>query len=151
MPWDTEPPRPEPPAAASTPLREAFLRGAKGLCPVCGQGKLFNGYLRLADECTHCHTELGRIRADDAPPYFTILIVGHLLVPFVFLAERAWHPAMWVHMVIWPPLFAVLSALILRPVKGMTVAWMLRLGLTGTEQGDQTAVLASRRRTAGDV
>ena len=31
-----------------------------------GQGKLFNGYLRLVDECSHCHTELGRIRADDA-------------------------------------------------------------------------------------
>ncbi|MBW6399840.1 DUF983 domain-containing protein [Roseomonas sp. HJA6] len=149
MPWDTEPPRPEP-VIASPPLREAFLRGAKGLCPACGQGKLFQGYLRLVDECSHCHTELGRIRADDAPPYFTILIVGHVLVPFVFMAERAWHPPMWVHMAIWPALFGGLSALLLRPIKGMTVAWMMRLGLTGTEQGEQTAVMPPRR-TPRDV
>jgi len=145
MPWESQPAQSEP-VLASPPLWEGFKRGAMGLCPVCGQGKLFQGYLRLADECTHCHTELGRIRADDAPPYFTILIVGHVLVPFVFMAERAWHPPMWVHMAIWPALFAALSAVMLRPVKGMTVAWMLRLGLTGTEQGEQTAVLPPRRR-----
>ncbi len=35
----------------------------------------------------------GGMRADDAPPYFTILIVGHVLVPLVFVVEKAWNAA----------------------------------------------------------
>ena len=144
MPWDTEPAVPAVPAA-QPPFGTALARGAMGRCPVCGQGKLFNGYLRLVDECSHCHAPLGRIRADDAPPYFTILIVGHVLVPIVFVVEKAWYPPMWLHMAIWLPLFAILSALFLRPIKGAVVAWMMRLGLTGTEQGAQIVAPAPRQ------
>ena len=143
MPWNSEP-APATVTAALPPFGIAFRRGAMGRCPACGQGKLFNGYLRLVDECSHCHAPLGRIRADDAPPYFTILIVGHVLVPLVFVVERGWNPPMWLNMVIWLPLFAILSALFLRPVKGAVVAWMLRLGLTGTEQGAQIPAPPSR-------
>ncbi|MBR0648966.1 DUF983 domain-containing protein [Roseomonas terrae] len=134
MPWDSQPASPAE-ASVRLPVGTMLVRGAMGRCPVCGRGRLFNGYLRLADECSNCHEPLGRIRADDAPPYFTILIVGHVLVPFVFMAEKAWYPPMWLHMALWLPLFAVLSALFLRPIKGAVVAWMLRLGLTGTEHG----------------
>ena len=144
MPWDTEPVRPQP-VAPTIPLREGFLRGAMGRCPVCGQGKLFNGYLRIVDECSHCHTPLGHIRADDAPPYFTIFLAGHILVPIVLWVEKAYQPPMWLHMAIWLPLFAILSALFLRPIKGAVVAWMMRLGLTGTEQGAQIVAPAPRQ------
>ena len=72
------------------------------------------------------------------------LIVGHVLVPIVFVVEKTWYPPMWLHMAIWLPLFAILSALFLRPVKGAVVAWMLRLGLTGTEQGAQIPPSPSR-------
>lgn len=147
------------PSMTHPPVGVALARGAMFRCPACGQGKLFNGYLRLADECSACHTPLGRIRADDAPPYFTILIVGHVLVPLVFLVEKIWHPEMWLHMAIWLPLFTIVSALMLRPVKGMVVAWMMRIGLTGEEHGpalpapvlplsDMPARLAARRSSA---
>lgn len=144
MPWASEQVAPSE-AVAQPPIGTALLRGARGRCPACGEGKLFNGYLRLVDECAHCHAPLGRIRADDAPPYFTILIVGHVLVPIVFVVERAWQPPMWLHMAIWLPLFAILSALFLRPIKGAVVAWMMRLGLTGTEQGAQIVAPAPRQ------
>jgi uncharacterized protein (DUF983 family) len=134
MSWDPECDAAAPPVA-HPPVAMALARGARGLCPACGAGRLFSGYLRLAPECTACHAPLGRIRADDAPPYFTILIAGHLLLPGVFLVERAWQPAMWMHMAIWLPAFAIVCTLALRPVKGAVVAWMMRLGLTGDEQG----------------
>jgi len=115
------------------PLSTALWRGARNRCPICGEGKVFNGYLRVVDECSHCHAPLGRLRADDAPPYFTIFIVGHLLIPPVLWIERAYMPPMWLHMVVWLPLFAIVTTLLLRPVKGATVGLMTRLGF-----GDET-------------
>jgi uncharacterized protein (DUF983 family) len=113
----------------------AVGRGLRNRCPVCGEGPVFKGYLGLVPECAHCGTPLGRLRADDAPPYFTILLVGHLLVPGVLWVEKTWQPAMWLHMAVWLPLFTILCTLALRPVKGAVVGWMVTLGFTGEEHG----------------
>jgi len=130
--WEPDRSARQPPTPI-TPLKTALWRGARNRCPVCGEGKVFNGYLRVVDECSHCHAPLGRLRADDAPPYFTIFIVGHLLIPPVLWIERAYMPPMWLHMVVWLPLFAIVTTLLLRPVKGATVGLMTRLGF-----GDET-------------
>lgn len=121
MPWPTP------------PLLVALARGARGLCPACGQGKLFAGYLRVTTECPHCHAPLGRVRADDAPPYFTILVAGHILVPAMFLAERGWNPPIWLEAAIVLPFATALCLALLRPIKGATLAAMLSLGLLKTE------------------
>ncbi len=137
------------PALPYTPpsLRDGLLRGAAGRCPVCGKGALFRGFLKVVPECAACHAPLGRLRADDAPPYFTILIAGHVLVPLVLMVEKLWQPPMWLHMVLWLPLFAIACTLLLRPVKGAVIGWMMRLGLTGTENG----VLPGTAGLAGDA
>ncbi|MFM7611112.1 MAG: DUF983 domain-containing protein [Alphaproteobacteria bacterium] len=126
-----------PPALPYQPpsARDGLLRGLKGLCPVCGQGRLFAGYLRVADKCESCGAPTGRLRADDAPPYFTILITGHVLVPPVWWIERAYMPPIWLHMLIWLPLFTIICTLLLRPIKGAVIGWMMRLGMTGDEGG----------------
>jgi uncharacterized protein (DUF983 family) len=117
-------------AAAPMPgLLLAARRGLMNRCPNCGEGRVFAGYLRVAQECAVCHAPLGRLRADDAPPYFTIFLVGHLLVPGVLWVEKAYMPPMWLHMVVWLPLFAVLCTLLLRPIKGAVVGWMYTLGM----------------------
>jgi uncharacterized protein (DUF983 family) len=103
-------------------------RGARNRCPVCGQGRVFSGYLRVVDACEVCRAPLGTLRADDAPPYFTIFLAGHLLLPVVLWVEKAWMPPMWLHMVVWLPLFAIACTLLLRPIKGATVGWLARLG-----------------------
>ena len=96
---------------------------------------MFGKYLKVADSCDNCGEELHHHRADDAPPYFTILITGHVLVPGVLWIERAYMPPMWVHMAVWLPLFAIICTLLLRPIKGATMGWMMRLGMTGDEGG----------------
>jgi hypothetical protein len=40
---------------------------------------------------------------------------------------------MWLHMVVWLPLFAVLCTLLLRPVKGGVVGYMTRMGFLDEE------------------
>jgi len=114
--------------ASALPLLTMVGRGIRGLCPVCGEGRAFAGFLRVVPECSVCGAPLGRLRADDAPPYIVIFLAGHLLVPPIFWIERAYEPPMWLHMAVWLPLFAVVCTLLLRPVKGAVLGWMFRLG-----------------------
>jgi uncharacterized protein (DUF983 family) len=110
-------------------------RGLRQTCPACGEGRLFRAYLKVADACPTCGEELHHHRADDAPPYFTILIVGHVIVWGVLVLETAYAPATWVHMVIWLPLLVGLSLWFLPRVKGALVGlqWALRMHGFGGE------------------
>ncbi len=106
----------------------ALARGAAGSCPACGRAPLFAGYLRVRPICPVCTAPLGRFRADDAPPYFTILVVGHVVVPSMFMADRA-GMSVWTEAAIFLPLTFILSLVLLRPIKGATLGLMLRLGM----------------------
>lgn len=127
--------RPGAPAWAIPSMWAALRRGASNRCPSCGQGTLFRGYLRVAERCAACDAPVGRIRADDAPPYFTIFIVGHIVVPLMLLAERGYAPSLWTMAAVFLPLTLLLSLVLLRPVKGATVGLMMRLSITGREHG----------------
>lgn len=132
MRWEANRPATQSPYAPP-PFWVAVRRGLVNRCPFCGVERVFAGYLRVVPECANCGVPLGRLRADDAPPYFTIFLVGHLLVPGVFWVERNYEPPMWVHMAVWLPLFAILCTLLLRPVKGAVVGWMSALGFVEPE------------------
>jgi uncharacterized protein (DUF983 family) len=103
--------------------RTALLRGLRGRCPNCGQGHLFRAYLKVVDRCAVCGEDFHHHRADDAPAYFVILIVGHIVVPLVLVVEETFAPPYWVHFALWFPLIIVLALGLLQPVKGAIVAW----------------------------
>jgi uncharacterized protein (DUF983 family) len=109
-------------------MKTSMLRGLRGACPACGQGRLFAGFLSVARECPHCRAPLGEVRADDAPPYFTIFAVGHVVVPGMLWLEKAHAPELWVHAAIWLPLTLGMTMALIRPVKGATIGLMLKLG-----------------------
>jgi uncharacterized protein (DUF983 family) len=104
-------------------LLRAMLRGLRCRCPNCGEGRLFRAYLKVVDRCPVCHEELFHQRADDAPPYFVILITGHIVVPLALLMEAELSPPYWVHAAIWGPLTLALVLGLLGPVKGAIVGW----------------------------
>jgi uncharacterized protein (DUF983 family) len=108
-----------------------MARGAVGRCPVCGEGKLFAGYVRLVERCASCGAPLGAVRADDAPPYFTIFITAHFIIALVVVAGQDTDLPVWVMVAFFVPLTLVIAMLLLRPVKGATVGVMLKLGLIG--------------------
>ncbi len=110
-------------------LATAIGRGLCMRCPACGETRLFNGYLSVTPVCANCGAPLGLARADDAPPYFTIFVVGHVIVGSMLIVERTWQPPLWVHAAIWVPLTLVMTLLLLRPIKGATVGLMLKLGM----------------------
>ena len=95
-----------------------MLRGAALKCPACGVGAMFRRYLKVADACPHCGEELHHHRADDAPAYFTIVIVGHIVVGLVLAVEMAYRPALWLHAALWLPLTVILTLVLLAVGEG---------------------------------
>jgi len=108
---------------------QSIRRGLSMKCPACGKGKIFRKFLKVADTCPHCGEELFHHQADDAPPYFTILIVGHVVVPIMLAVELEYMPPIWVHVAIWPTLALGLSLFLLPRIKGAVVGlqWAARM------------------------
>ncbi|HEX2885526.1 DUF983 domain-containing protein [Vineibacter terrae] len=116
------------PPAADRDWVPALMRGWAARCPSCGSRTLFTAFLKMAPACTACGIDLQRFRADDAPAYFVIFIVGHIVVPLVLLLEKLYEPALWVHAVLWLPLSIGLSLWLLPRVKGAVIGvlWALQ-------------------------
>ena len=108
-----------------------MLRGSRGNCPACGKGSLFQKFMKVNGGCPFCGEALHHQRADDAPPYFTIFIVGHIMVPLVFVVERVWQPSYLVHAALWLPLTLGLTLALMPIVKGAVVGLQWALGMHG--------------------
>ena len=108
-------------------VSQSLLRGAWLKCPACGTGAMFHRYLKVSDNCPDCGEALHYQRADDAPTYFTIVIVGHVVVSLVLAVEMAYRPPLWFHAAMWLPLTIILAMVVLAPIKGALVGlqWSL--------------------------
>jgi uncharacterized protein (DUF983 family) len=110
------------------PLGTAMWRGLRGRCPACGEGRLFARYLKQVAACPSCGVPLGHLRSDDAAPWLTILVVGHIVVPLMLSVERYSQWPEWVAMIVWP-FFALALALVVLPrAKGLllSIIWATR-------------------------
>jgi len=119
----------QPPAVEQTEisLKTAALRGLMGRCPHCGQGKLMRGYLKQVETCAVCGEQFGHIRADDAAPWLTIIVVGHIFLPFAFMVDVDWMPT-WAVMLLWSAFFAAIALVILPRAKALFIGvlWQTR-------------------------
>jgi uncharacterized protein (DUF983 family) len=124
----------------------AMLRGWRGRCPNCGEGRMFRAFLKVADDCPACGEALHHQRADDAPAYFVILIVGHIVVPIALAIETAYAPSYWIHAALWLPMTVGMSLYLLQPVKGTLVGlqWALRMHGFNPAQVDSDELAPSR-------
>ena len=116
----------------------SLKRGFLGRCPRCGDGAIFRAYLKVNDNCPACGEALHHQRADDAPPYVTMLIVGHILI-VLYVAAEDYGPALpaWVDVVMFCLVGMGMSLLLLPRVKGALIGlqWALRMhGFHGPER-----------------
>jgi uncharacterized protein (DUF983 family) len=122
-------------ALADEPPRrrwQPFKRGFAGRCPACGEGRIFGKYLKVAESCTSCGEELHHHRADDAPPYFTILIVGHVVGTLLLISEEWWpETPMWMPIAAGLTLAIAMSLALLPRVKGALIGWQWALRMHG--------------------
>ncbi len=104
------------------PATNPFLAGLKGRCPNCGQGALWTGFLTVSPVCSACRWPLAEADTGEGPAVFVILIVGFIVVFLALYVEVAFRPPIWLHLVLWLPLAAILSLALLRPAKGLMLA-----------------------------
>jgi uncharacterized protein (DUF983 family) len=129
-------------------LAKAVWNGLKLRCPHCGKGRLFRAYLKVADTCEACGEELHHHRADDFPPYISIVIVGHLIVGLMLHLEMAYQDvAPWVYMVTMLPAAIVLPLAFLPSIKGAVVGlqWANKMyGFDPATRGEDPQLAAFR-------
>jgi len=109
-------------------LRKATRRAVLGNCPCCGKGKLFARYLKQVEACASCGESFSALRADDAAPWLTIIVVGHIFLPLAFLVDLTRVMPVWGEMLLWSAFFTALSVLLLPRAKGVMLAilWLTR-------------------------
>lgn len=112
----------------------AMRRGFSGKCPKCGDGALLAGYLKPNAACGTCGEETGAIYTADIAPYFTIMIVGHIVIPLLLATEKMIAPPVWLQAVFWPAFALALTLWLLPRVKGSIMGLMWALGMRGHEQ-----------------
>ncbi len=110
----------------ASPQRSAIAIGLACKCPRCGQGRLFAGFLTVAERCAACGLDFKKADSGDGPAVFIIFILGFLVVPAAFWVEFRFEPPMWLHMTIWPPVILGGALGLLRPMKGMMIALQYR-------------------------
>jgi uncharacterized protein (DUF983 family) len=130
-------------AMSSEPFRRPFAasmtRGLKGRCPACGKGHLYWAYLKVEPICQSCGHDLARYPADDGPAYFTILLVGHLVIAPLLLLQVIWQApaAITVPATLIP--LAAATLLLLPKVKGTFIGLLYALNVKDTDAKLHTA------------
>ena len=111
------------------PFWPAALNAMRCRCPRCGKGKLYSRYLKVVDTCSVCGEDLYHHRADDFPPYLSIMIVGHILVFVMLDMEIRGYANPMLYIAIFVPLAIIMPLAILPSVKGFVVAlqWSRRM------------------------
>lgn len=116
----------------------ASIRGFAKHCPACGKGDLYSGFVTVNPVCSACGMELHHQRADDAPPYLTIFVVGHIVVPLMLAVEKLWHPELWIHFALWVTVTLALSLWLLPRIKGAVIGLQWAFGMHGfASTGDE--------------
>lgn len=127
----------EPEVVNDRPMKQALLRGAVGHCPACGEGKLFNGYLKVRHDCPNCQEEFHHHRADDGPAYLTVLIVSHVIGPLILIIYMMYRPSAMAMLLGFSTAVIVSSLALLPIMKGGFVAfqWARRMhGFDGKQR-----------------
>lgn len=104
------------------PKLSPFECGMRGCCPRCGQGRLFDGFLKLAPRCESCGLDYSFADPADGPAFFVICFVCVPAVIFGLWLEVAFQAPYWVHLVTTLPVLLLTCIPPLRPLKGWLVA-----------------------------
>jgi uncharacterized protein (DUF983 family) len=96
--------------------------GLRCRCPRCGEGKLFSGFLKVAERCDRCGLDYGFADPADGPAFFVMSGVGIAVIASWAWAVVAFQPPIWAQFAtVFPALIGGCLAG-LRPMKAWLVA-----------------------------
>jgi uncharacterized protein (DUF983 family) len=93
--------------------------GLRGRCPNCHEGKIFDGYLKFAQNCASCGFDLHSNDVADGPAVFVILIASILVVPLALAFQIKLDAPFWLTLIIWIPAIVLVCLALLRPFRGL--------------------------------
>ena len=103
-------------------LTVSIMRGLRGRCPHCGEGRLFAGFLSLRPRCESCGLDYRFADSGDGPAVFVILGAGFVVVFAALVVEILYRPPFWLHAALWLPLILLTTLAPLRAIKGLLIA-----------------------------
>jgi len=115
-------------------IATAMKRGLARRCPACGKGPLFRGYVKVHEHCPVCGEDNGRHRVDDAASYFTVLLVGHVVVAPALFFEMVYDAPLGLLLAIALPSVGVVTLGALPFIKGAVLGV-----LSGIDRGAKAA------------
>lgn len=111
-------------AAPPERKRSPYVSGLVGRCPRCGEGRLFDGFLKQVDHCEHCGEALGRYNVGLLLPFVVVTIVGHIIVFVMLDMELNSRGSPGMYLAVLVPLAVIIPLAIIRPAKGLLIAWL---------------------------
>ena len=96
--------------------------GLRGRCPRCGEGHLFDGFLKVRAKCEVCGLDYSFADPADGPAFFVIMFTCIPAVAFALWLEMAYQPPFWVHLLTTLPFVLIFCIPPLRPLKGWLIA-----------------------------
>jgi uncharacterized protein (DUF983 family) len=135
------------------PKLEPIRTGIRGRCPRCGEGRLFDGFLKLRRDCDACGLSYEFADPADGPAFFVICFGCVPAVVFAVMLEIWYSPPLWAQLVSTLPFMALTCILPLRPLKGWLVCsqYFFKAGEGQIAQpwypyGDDGPMIAPRQR-----
>lgn len=109
---------------SASPTWRAMKRGVRMRCPSCGSTPLYRSYLKVQPVCPSCGAANGEFRVDDAASYFTVLIVGHVVVAPMLAFEVIWDASLVLTLAIALPAVGLVTLGGLPFIKGAILGLM---------------------------
>ena len=106
---------------AEKSLATGLKRGFSLRCPNCGKGRLLRGYLTILSPCVVCGNDNTIYPSDDFPPYLTIFVTGHVVIPLFIWSDAVYTPSPWLETAIWLPVTVLMCLALLPFMKGAAV------------------------------
>lgn len=103
------------------PKLEPVRTGIRGRCPRCGQGHLFDGFLKLRERCEVCDLSYSFADPADGPAFFVICFACIPAVAFALVLQVKLDPPLWLHLFTSLPVLLLTCLAPLRPLKGWLV------------------------------
>ena len=110
---DTEQP------SLAAPLWRLALRC---VCPRCGQGRLYQGFLTLRPLCEVCGLDIASTDSGDGPAVFLIFVLGIVVVPPALIISLHMDWPLWLNALVWGTVLLGCTLGMLRPAKAAVFA-----------------------------
>jgi uncharacterized protein (DUF983 family) len=108
--------------AKTNPALWILKVATRSRCPRCGEGKLFDGFLKLAPRCDVCGLDYSFADPADGPAFFVMMGMAIPVTALAVWIELTYEPPFWVHLLTSLPFLLLTCIPPLRFLKGALVA-----------------------------